>query len=260
MRPFPSLALAGAALVVSVSFVARADVVRSPPTNCPPGEVGVTSHAGPRCVKEAPKDCPVGWRGRLGGDCALSPCGDDSRCEDGEACVTHSVCLEPFEDAYYDYGEQEEESEAGALASPPPRNLLGAPLRAPRMPRVKRPKPIYRYNAVNVCGGGAACAAPRTCQREKLCVPKGQTAAAYLGSNVDGARVARKTETPLVSSKVETPDVATTTTTAPPTTPTAPPPQEGRGCAGCQAAPAGGIACGVGAALALVLAAMRRRR
>src|SRR4051812_14092169 len=93
-----ALALALAAL--AAPSTAPADVVMPPPTDCPRGEVGVTSHGGARCVKEAPKDCPTGWRGTQGGTCMLAPCETDASCQAGEACLEHAVCLAPFADDF----------------------------------------------------------------------------------------------------------------------------------------------------------------
>mgnify|MGYP001047283228 CR=1 FL=1 len=62
-----------AAAIALVATTAAADVVMPPPTDCKRGEVGVTSHGGPRCEKVAPEDCPAGWRGVLGGSCMLGP-------------------------------------------------------------------------------------------------------------------------------------------------------------------------------------------
>ena len=195
-----SAAFAFALAALAAPSTAPADVVVPPPTNCPRGEVGVASHDGPRCVKAAPKDCPTGWRGTLGGTCMLAPCASDASCRAGEACLEHAVCLAPFAEDFYDYGE-EERDEHGTL-EPIEGSLLRSPglLAGPIMPRTKRPKPVIRYNATNVCSREVACGAPATCQKEKLCVPKGRRALAYRGNNAAPARVARKTETPLTTS------------------------------------------------------------
>jgi MYXO-CTERM domain-containing protein len=240
----PLLLFAAPALSASP---AAADVVMSPPDDCPRGEVGVTSHGGPRCVKEAPTDCPVGWRGMLGGTCSLTPCENDQGCQAGEACVEHSVCLQPFEDSFYDYGEDERE-EHGEL-EPPAWDVLRAPglLAGPMAPKKPRDKPITRYNAANLCSREVACAAPGTCQPEKLCVPRGSRALAYRGTNSSAVRVARKTATPLTSSGAE-----------PTEQPAALSPKSG--CAGCRTAPAPDEPWALALALGVGVALMRRRR
>src|SRR5262249_22053507 len=154
-------------------------------------------------VKEAPKDCPAGWRGVLGGKCMLAPCENDAGCQEGEACVEHAACLSPFPDEFYDYNEEEREKHG--MLEPIEGSLLRSQglLAGPPMPKTKRPKPIIRYNAVNVCSREIACAAPATCQKEKLCVPRGKRVLAYRGSNVEPARVQRKTDTPITTSAAE---------------------------------------------------------
>lgn len=250
-------ALAATSLGLATGLVApgsaSADVVMSPPDNCPSGEVGITSHGGPRCVAVAPTDCPVGWVGQLGGTCALTPCAVDSTCGPGKACVEHSVCLQPMEDGFYDYGEEEREQH-GSL-EPVGGSLFRSPglLAGPMAPKKPRSKPIFRYNAVNLCSADVACAAPGTCQSEKLCVPSGQRALAYRGSNTQPARVARKTDTPLTASAAQPTE---TTSTAPPAGTTT-----ARGCGGCAAAPVTPARpWALGAMVLLGIAVARRRR
>jgi hypothetical protein len=229
-------------VVLALCFTsnANADVVRPPPTNCPPGEVGVTSHGGPRCMKEAPKDCPTGWNGVLGGNCTLRPCTADDQCGDGQACVEHSVCLEPVEDPFYDYGEQPEATQDIG------KRLFGGPM----APKKRRDKPIFRYNATNLCATDVACGAPRTCQPEKLCVPRGGRAVAYKGTNIQAARVARKTATPITESKAK-PDESSSTVIPPPPKSASPvivepvPTEKRSGCTGCSAAGMMLVACAV---------------
>jgi MYXO-CTERM domain-containing protein len=244
--------LAASAALVAVLSTAEADVVRPPPTDCPAGQVGVTGHGGPKCVDAAPLDCPTGWRGQLGGNCVLAPCETDANCQSGEACVEHAVCLQPFEDDYYDYGEEEREKHG--WAEPHPSDILRSPglLAGPVAPKTRRAKPIVRYNAVNLCSAEIACAAPNTCQTEKLCVPRGSRALGYRGQNISPARVARKTETPLTTSGAEPTETPSpiTSTTRPGTS----------GCAGCTVPPdqpTGALAL---ASAALALLALKRRR
>jgi hypothetical protein len=214
-------ALCARALVLSVlvggAGAARADAVPPPPDDCPSGEVGTTDHSGPRCEKEAPTDCPAGWRGVQGGSCMLAPCDTDERCGAGQACIEHAVCLQPVPDDYYEYGEEPRDAGADEGAALPgfARGLIAGPM----APRVKRPKPIVRYEATNLCAADVACAAPRTCQTEKLCAPRGARAVAYRGTNVTPARVARQTGEPLTQSEAR-PSEATA------------PPAKG-GCAAC---------------------------
>jgi MYXO-CTERM domain-containing protein len=239
------------ALAFATPKPAAADVVPPPPTDCPKGEIGETSHNGPRCVKQAPKDCPAGWRGMEGGTCKLTPCTNDGRCWGDEVCVEHAVCLSPTVDEFYAPGEDEgakqgtlDPADGAWLRS----QLFGAAAPAP-MPR-RRPKPITRYEAVNVCSREVACAAPATCQRERLCVPKGVRALAYRGTNVYATRVARKTETPLTTSGT---DAMEGSADPPATAPGA------RGCGSCAA----GARDAEGAWVALAAAALalvRRRR
>jgi hypothetical protein len=229
--------------VLGLADSAAADAIMPPPDDCPSGETGISSHGGPRCVKVEPTDCPVGWRGALGGDCMLRPCAADKDCEPSEACIDHSVCLQPSEDGYYDYGEQPppgEAEETGALPRNYPRELLGGPM----APKVQRKKPIIRYEAVNLCAPSVQCAAPRTCQTEKLCAPKGKRAVAYLGTNISPIRVARQTDTPLTQSESGPSEVA------------APPVPKG-GCAACSIERGGDDAWLV-AVLALAVASARR--
>ncbi len=241
-----SCALLVAASLVALPRPAHADAVPPAPTDCPRGQVGVTSHGGPECVLKAPTDCPKGWRGLLGGKCALSPCETDAQCQEGEVCTAHAVCLEAYKDDEYGYGEDEEHGEAE------PRALLTSPdlLAGPPMPRRKRATPIYRYLAVNLCSADVACVAPRTCQTEKLCVPKGARAVAYRGANATPMTVARKSAVMLTSGSADASEA------------TAPPPVK-RGCAGCAATggrelPRAGL--GALALLAAVLVARRRGR
>ncbi|MEJ7733674.1 MAG: hypothetical protein WKG00_31325 [Polyangiaceae bacterium] len=237
----PSLVMLMA--VLGLADTAAADAVMPPPDDCPSGERGVTSHGGPQCVKVEPTDCPSGWRGVQGGNCMLRPCATDEGCGPSEACIDHSVCLSPSEDEYYDHGEQPppgESGETGALPQNYPRELLGGPL----APKVKRKKPIIRYEAVNLCAPSVQCDAPRTCQTEKLCAPKGKRAVAYLGTNISPIRVARQTDTPLTRSESGPSEVAS-------------PPVPKGGCAACSIERGAGDAWLL-ALLALAVASARR--
>jgi hypothetical protein len=72
---------------------ARADAVPPPPTDCPPGKVGTTSHGGAHCVDAPPKNCPPGWRGVAGGNCMVAVCGADNQCDPGQVCRDQSLCM-----------------------------------------------------------------------------------------------------------------------------------------------------------------------
>jgi hypothetical protein len=204
----------------------------------------------------------------------LTPCGTDANCQEGEECVEHLTCLEPFQDEFYDWGEEKEQ--IGARDDElPPRDLLAGP----PAPRMRRPSPITRYNAVNLCSAEVACAAPRTCLPEKICVPKGTRGLAYRGSNITPWRVARKGPVaPAPASSSTSAPASSATSSAPPgdagptfaTPPDRPPPPgdarplEGTapisgGCAGCAVGDASVSMTGLGLlALAALLWARRR--
>jgi MYXO-CTERM domain-containing protein len=225
---------AAAALALAAPAIARADAVPPPPTDCPSGSEGRTSHSGPECVKLPPTNCPQGWQGVWGGNCALSPCASDADCQKGEACVEHLTCLEPFLDPFYEYGDPDD-----PLPPVPPRRERG-----------RRPAPIIRYRAVNLCSAEVPCKAPRTCLPEKLCVPKGTRGLAYRGSNISPWRVARMGAVPAA------PAASAPEGSAPPEPPR---PLEGTapGCAGCTVGDAPGSVTGTGI---LALAGLLYRR
>lgn len=187
---------------VFTSAPARADAV-PPAPSCPSGMTGVTSHRGPQCMENAPKNCPNGWSGVLGGKCVLRPCESDASCEQGSTCVEHSVCLEPQVDEFYEYNEEPQHLKDSSPPRPVPGSLLGSAglFAGPMRPKVRRPKPITRYQAVNLCARDVACGLPSTCQPEKLCVPKGTRAVAYKGTNIQSSRVKRTSEVAIVASK-----------------------------------------------------------
>lgn len=188
------------ALGLSVApHAAARDAVPPPPLICPPGYEGVTSHAGPKCEQKAPKSCPAGWHGVLGGNCVLEPC-RSGQCGSGKVCVEHAVCLQPKQDDFYDWGEAPPPdagtpADAGGSGTPSPSDPLGEPMG----PRVRRATPIFRYEAVNLCSASVPCAPPSTCQTEPLCVAPSTRAVAYLGKNIQPVRVARQTDTPLAA-------------------------------------------------------------
>lgn len=68
------IALASMLVAIACSAVARADVVPPPPSDCPDGSTGQSSHIGPYC----------------------SPllCDNDQQCLDGTTCRTLKLCIE----------------------------------------------------------------------------------------------------------------------------------------------------------------------
>lgn len=157
-----ALALALAATVTAGS--ARADVVQSPPLFCLPGKTPITSHAGPRCVKNAPSDCPPGWRGILGGRCTLDVCSADGDCREGKRCVETDLCVESRPRFWEGGGE-------------PP---APAPAQAPS----PLPDPAHPVDVpIGPCGEARACAAPAICKPHKLCLAPNATRAAPSPAN-----------------------------------------------------------------------------
>src|SRR4051794_16795817 len=79
---------ASAALAATLSLAAFswADAVPMIPPDCPPGTHGVTSHAGPGCVRD---DCPPGSIGMV---CVGGPCCMVRRCEDAGAACHEGAC------------------------------------------------------------------------------------------------------------------------------------------------------------------------
>ena len=145
-----------ALVVLSLAPHAFADAVPPPPDDCPSGTEPVTDHGGPRCEKAAPKNCPSGWRGVIGGECVLHQCTADADCrETGRVCRPASLCFEPHQRYSTCQG-----SRSNALGAPP---VLGGPC-------MQLPEPVTDWNPVNVCGGTERCASPGECRPSKLCV------------------------------------------------------------------------------------------
>ncbi len=141
---------------------ALADAVPPPPDDCPSGTIPTTDHGGPRCEKEPPKNCPSGWRGVMGGECALALCSSDADCADsGRVCRPASVCFEPWQRT--STCDNASPSRSNNLATPSP--VLGGPC-------MQLDEPVTEWNPVNVCGGTEKCAAPSECRPSKLCVDK----------------------------------------------------------------------------------------
>lgn len=175
MRKLPALlaALASFALAagsIAVAPDARADVVMSPPKNCPSGQTGVTSHAGPQCVANAPTNCPVGWKGILGGHCVLDVCdpGGEPTCASGAECKPQDLC-----------GEERLVTWGWGAAPPPPHrgNELAGPAR-------KFDPPRHDFHYDDVCSAGTGrCAAGRTCFQTGVCLPRSVARAASKPAN-----------------------------------------------------------------------------
>lgn len=141
---------------------AWADAVPPPPDDCPAGTVGVTGHGGPHCEKEAPKNCPNGWRGQVGGNCILWLCSADADCGgDGKVCRQMSLCFEPHQRTST-CGANERARPGPELAAPGAR-VLGEPC-------AQLPEPVTDWYAVNVCGGQERCASPAECRPGGVCV------------------------------------------------------------------------------------------
>lgn len=148
-------ALGSLVVCFASSGSAWADAVPPPPDNCPPGKVPVTDHRGPRCERKAPTNCPSGWRGVVGGTCALHQCTEDAHCGDDKVCREVSLCYKQ-ETRYYTYGQNDY-----------------APVRGPELgmgPPMQLDPPVTEWVAFNVCDTGSACPAPAECRPGKLCV------------------------------------------------------------------------------------------
>lgn len=136
-----------------------ADAVMPPPEDCPPGQVGTTSHGGPACVREAPKNCAAGYRGEVGGGCVLAACATDQECEEGRHCLQVDACQELRELHWTGWG-------WSAQRRVVPSNLLGGPPAPP--PEGDAPKAWVK---LRICGQDGACQAPAECRPMGLCYP-----------------------------------------------------------------------------------------
>ena len=134
---------------------ALADMILPPPKDCPSGRVGITSHDGPQCIKEAPDNCPPGWKGVRRGLCKVHTCGDSSSCDNDGVCVDAMVCF----NEYLDY--------------PHWRVCPPSPPIAPGQPKpVVKPhcQPRKKTEAVNLCSPQQPCKTGE-CRLARVCVP-----------------------------------------------------------------------------------------
>jgi hypothetical protein len=141
---------------------ARADAVPPPPEHCPKGKVPITSHAGPECIDEAPKDCAPGYRGALGARCVLATCATDAQCEGGQRCLQIETCQEYRELHWSGWGWE-------AKRAAPRDNLLAEP----PMPQPDGP-PKEAWVLLRICGQDGPCDPPAECRPAGLCYPPDQ--------------------------------------------------------------------------------------
>lgn len=139
----------------------HADAVPPPPSKCPPGQVGITGHGGPRCVASAPTDCPPGWRGVLGGTCQVYSCQTSAECGPGGRCQPTRVCIHEYLQEW-GYG--------ASLALP----ALGKELYSAPPQRFDPPRRVQEV--VDICRAGELCPAESTCGAGSVCLPKGVAA------------------------------------------------------------------------------------
>lgn len=233
---------------------AHADALPPPtPLACPAGTHLVHDHGGTHCVQDAPKNCPVGWRGIEGGQCTLVLCRNDASCGDAR-CKEVDLCA--FDDpAHLRWGD----------VSPVPQgqaSLLGAP-----------PMAAHARVYSGPCGAGGACGAQERCLRASVCLPAGVGAPASRPKNAAPA-VTFGDERGIIpdfspreagagldlepTPPVEAPAAEPASPERPPAA--APRPGKAGGCAGCSATPserpAGALAL---VAVALVARVLRRR-
>jgi hypothetical protein len=148
-------AMRASLLVMLFSSIAFADAVPPPPRNCPPGQVGITSHGGPRCVPAAPKSCPAGWRPQIGGVCVVAVCFEDANCEAGQKCKQAEVCLQ---ERLVEWGEAPQSRVDPFLFAEPPRHNV---------------PPRKVIETIDVCGDKRSCPDDSKCDTGKICLPKG---------------------------------------------------------------------------------------
>lgn len=153
---------------------ASADVVEPPPSYCPPGKTPTTSHGGPRCVLDAPSDCPPGWHGVLGGECVLHVCTEDSQCP-AQRCVATSLCYEQRLRRWGERGPDGPAHHGPELAGPP----------------YELETPVPYEEVVGLCGGAQTCGGTAECKPGKVCLPPGVAAPTPRPPDAEGADGAR---------------------------------------------------------------------
>ncbi|MEZ4442993.1 MAG: MYXO-CTERM sorting domain-containing protein [Polyangiaceae bacterium] len=243
-----------ALIVILGTSPAWADAVPPPPDHCPKGQVGVTSHGGPRCVPEAPDDCAPGYRGQVGGECILAKCSSHDQCQDGEECMRVDTCQEFRELHWTGWGWSAE------FVVPPQNFFAGPPRPAPPGP------PEKAWVELNICGQDGPCNAPAKCRPSSLCYPTAAVGKTKAKVNAPGSEA---------GTGGAPPDAPPTSTTELPTTepvvdpvpaPTAPtpdpPPADGGGCRkGCSTTAAAAAPVWLGLpVLGLAALWLRRRR
>jgi hypothetical protein len=141
----------GATLLLTLarSPSATADAVASPPKNCPKGTVPITDQGGPRCAKAPPENCPNGFRGQIGGTCAVATCHAPGHCKETQRCVPAAVCVRP-QQRWYEFRSEHRGSWFGA----PPRKL---------------DKPVTDWIPAGLCDGQTPCTAPSECRTRDIC-------------------------------------------------------------------------------------------
>lgn len=248
----PRLVVTTAVLLTSTfgHGTARADAVPPPPDRCPSGQVGVTSHAGPQCVPEAPQDCAPGYRGQVGGKCVLAICGNDDQCDDGQRCMQVDTCQEYRELHWTGWGwsAQRPVRSGNFFAEPPSPPPPGPPKKA--------------WVELNICGQDGPCASPAECRPSALCYP-----IAAIGKTKAKVVEPAKTAPPRSSSDATEDDPAAPPPPNPPaeryvqTDDTNTPTADGGGCRkGCSTTPAAIDRTWLGAAAWVLSALVLRRR
>ncbi|MBX3131257.1 MAG: hypothetical protein KF718_31345 [Polyangiaceae bacterium] len=198
-QPRKALALVIVTLGLGASSTAHADAVPPPPKSCPPGQVGVTDHGGPRCVLAAPKNCAPGYRGALGGKCVLAPCSSDEQCDDGRRCLLVETCQEFRELHWTGWG-------WGAQRPVPRDNLLGGPPR----PQPEGP-PKKAWVSLGICGQDGPCKAPAECRPVAHCYPPsaaGKSGATIVTSDAAGTPPAPSGDTAEFATPPDTQEAA----------------------------------------------------
>lgn len=130
-------------VALTASSVASADMIPGPP-KCPSGQVPVMSHDHIGCAPEAPKNCPPGWTGIVGGHCILHTCETSCYTNDSRQleCRPFNACAEL-------------------------RTIRG------HSSRMGRDFQYDEWTYTGLCSPG--CSGPSTCHPTGVCLPKGVT-------------------------------------------------------------------------------------